>query len=71
MLHLVGLLFKVNYDARNHELKNYKAPRYVVFSIPLLPGPVWPKYLSHHPILEHFQTHTHTKHEEKLQFCIP
>ena len=47
-----------------------KAPGYVVFSIPLLPGPIGPKYLSQHPILEHFQPHNHTKHEEKLQFCI-
>ena len=65
-------LIPLDLIARVNSVKStdYKAPGYVVFSIPLLLGPVGPKYLSQHPILEHFQSHTHTKHEEKLQFCI-
>ena len=33
-----------------------KASRYAVFSTPLLPSPLWPKYLPQHPVIEHSQS---------------
>jgi len=38
---------------------DYKALRYVVFSTPLLPRPLSPKYLPQHPILKHPQPMQH------------
>jgi hypothetical protein len=44
-----------SYDLYLVKSADHKAPRYVVFSTPLLPRPLWSKYLPQHPINQHTQ----------------
>jgi len=44
----------------------HKAPRYIVFSAPLFPVPLRPKYLPEHRILEHLQPMFLPRHKNRV-----